>query len=194
MNPKNNSLEDDQLDKIRNPQEVAKRALVLIGIFQAATGRDKESIIKILKNNSLWSEVSELERKFLETSDVESQFISMQYSWRSESVYILLWALDYFGFDEIPKNEKNLDKIGDLLKQDDFHKSIDIENAHFRSFNEIYKILDEVYKLNWEIRDSYINKEEPQNNYHPSIIYEWHYSLSWLTKPNEEWDSITTDT
>jgi len=194
MNLENNSLDDDQLGRVRTPQEVAKRALVLIGIFQAATGRNKEAVIKILKKNSLWSEVSELEKKFLETSDDESKFISMQYSWRSESIYILLWALEHFDFEAIPKDEKNLEKIGNLLKTDDFHKIIEIKNAHLRSSNEIYKILDEVSKLNWEIRDAFINKEEPQKDYHPSIIYEWHYSLSWLTKPNEEWDSITTDT
>ena len=122
MNLENNSLDDDQLGRVRTPQEVAKRALVLIGIFQAATGRNKEAVIKILKKNSLWSEVSELEKKFLETSDDESKFISMQYSWRSESIYILLWALEHFDFEAIPKNEKNLEKIGNLLKTDDFHK------------------------------------------------------------------------
>ena len=194
MNPENNSSVDDIPNKIRTPQEVAKRVLVLVGVFQAATGRNKKAIIKILKENQLWSEVSEIEKKFLETSDDESKFISLQYSWRSESVYILLWALNKYDFQEIPKNESNLDQIRDLLKEDEFFKRIDIKNAQFRSINEIYNILEDVYKLNWEIRDAHISKKESTNDYHPSIIYEWHYALNWLTKPNEEWDYITTDT
>ena len=193
MTPENNPSMD-MLNKIKTPQEVAKRVLVLIGVFQAATGRNKEIIINLLKENQLWSEVSELEKKFLETSDEDSKFISMQYSWRAEAVYIILWALNRFDFQEIPKNESNLDQISDMVKEDDFFKKIDVTNAQFRSVNEIYNLLNDVLKINWEIRDALINKKESPNDYHPSIIYEWHFALNWLTKPDEEWDSITTDT
>lgn len=194
MTPENNSSMDDMLNKTKTPQEVAKRVLVLIGVFQAATGRNKEIIITLLKENKLWSEASEIEKKFLETTDEESKFISMQYSWRAEAVYILLWALNRFDFQEIPKNEGNLDQISDLLKEDDFFKKIDIVNAQFRSVNEIYNKLDVVQKINWEIRDALTNKKDSPNDYHPSIIFEWQYALNWLTKPNEEWDYIATDT
>jgi len=194
MDSENNSSVDDMLKKTKTPQEVAKRAQVLIGVFQAATGRNKDTIINLLKENQLWSEVSELEKKFLETSDEESKFISMQYSWRAEAVYILLWALNRFDFQEIPKNESNLDQISDMVKKDDFFKKIDVSNAQFRSINEIYNLFNDILKINWEIRDALINKKESPNDYHPSIIYEWHFALNWLTKPDEEWDSITTDT
>jgi hypothetical protein len=194
MNPENNSSVDNKLNKIRTPQEVVKRVQVLVGVFQAATGRRKEEIIQILKENHLWSEVTDLEKKFLETTDDDSKFISMQYSWRAEAVYILLWALNRFEMQELPKNEENLDQIREILKENDFLSKIDTKDVQFRSINEIYNILDKVYKIDWEIRDAYINKKEPPNDYHPSIIYEWHYALNWLTKPDEEWDYTTTDT
>ena len=122
MTSENNPSMDDMLNKIKTPQEVAKRVLVLIGVFQAATGRSKEILISLLKENQLWPEVTEIEKKYLESSDEDSKFISMQYSWRAESVYILLWTLNRFDFQEIPKNESNLDQISDLLKEDDFFK------------------------------------------------------------------------
>ena len=194
MTPENNPSMDDMLNKIKTPQKVAKRVLVLIGVFQAATGRNKETLISLLKENQLWPEVTEIEKRFLESSDEDSKFISTQYSWRAEAVYILLWTLNRFDFQEIPKNESNLDQISDLLKEDDFFKKIAVSNAQFRSVDEINNKLDEIQKINWEIRDALINKKESPNDYHPSIIYEWHYALNWLTKPDEEWDSITTDT
>jgi len=194
MTPENNSSLDDMQNKMKTPQEITKRVLILIGVFQAATGRNKETIINLLKENHLWSNVSDLEKKFLETSDEESKFISMQYSWRAEAVYILLWVLNKLDFDEIPKNENNLDQISELLKADDFFKILDINNSQLRYVDEIYNKLEEIGRLNWEIRDALINKKEPPNDYHPSIIYEWHYALNWLTKPNEEWDYIATDT
>lgn len=179
---------------IRNPQEVARRVKTLIGVFQAATGRKKEEVIKILKDKGLWSEVSENEKNFLLSPEEESRFIALQLGWRAESVYILLWALNYFNFSEIPKDETNLDQIKEFLKADDFYSKIDSDNVQLRDPEEIRDIFERVYKINWELRDAQINDKELPNGYNPSIIYEWHYALEWVIKENEEWDYIAVDT
>lgn len=76
--------------QIRTPGEVAKRVIVLLGVFQAATGRKKVEIIEILKDHHFWEEVSEIERKFLLTPSEETKFEAIQFGWRSEAVFILL--------------------------------------------------------------------------------------------------------
>jgi len=180
--------------QIRTPKEVAKRVLVLLGVFQAATGRKREEVREILKNNHLWEDVSELEKKFLLNPSENTKFEAMQFGWRSEAVFILLWTLQIVEIEEIPVDETNLDLIVDLLKDSEYYKKIDIENAHLREINEILEFLDQIQIIHWELRDASINNKEPPNNYHPSIIYEWHYALNWLVRPNEGWDYITTDT
>ena len=180
--------------QIRTPEEVTKRVVILLGIFQAATGRKKEDVINILKKNNLWEAISETERNFLLKPSDESKFEAMQFGWRSESAFILLWALKIVEKEEIPVDETNLDLIVDFLKDNEYYKKIDIENAHLRDSNEIFHLLETINIIHKELRDAAIHNKEPPNNYHPSIIYEWHYALNWLVRSNEDWDDITTDT
>jgi len=179
---------------MRKPKQVVRRVIALIGLFQAATGRDNKEIIKLLKDKGFWSDVSENEKNFLVSPEEESRFIAMQLGWRAEAVYILLWALNHFDFSEIAKDESNLEQINDLLKKDNFYLEFDIDNAQLRDPKEIYDKHDLIYRINWELRDAQINDKEIPNNYNPSIIYEWHYALKWLIEENEEWDYIAVDT
>ncbi len=179
---------------MRVPEEVAKRVIILIGIFQAATGREKKEIIEILKTINLWEGISELEGKFLLKFSEDAKFEALQFGWRSEAVFILLWALKIVDKAEIPIDESNLDLIADLLKDGQYYKKIDIKTAQLRDSSEILKLLDQVNQIHWELRDASIHNKEPPNDYHPSIIFEWHYALNWLIRPNEDWDFIRTDT
>jgi hypothetical protein len=179
---------------IRSSQEVVKRVMILLGIFQAATGREKSEIIKILRNNNLWGEVSEVERNFLLKPSEETKFEAMQFGWRSEAVFILLWALKLVNMEEIPVDETNLDLIVDILKDSNYYEKIDIHKAQLRESREIFDLLDMIYKIHWDLRDARLQNKNPPHNYHPSIIYEWHYALNWIVRPNEGWDYITTDT
>ena len=180
--------------QIRTPEEVTKRVVILLGIFQAATGRKKEELINILKKNNLWEAVSETERNFLLKPIDETKFEAIQFGWRSEAVFILLWTLKIVEKEEIPVDETNLDLIVDFLKDNEYYKKIDIANAQLRDSNEILHLLETIYSIHWELRDAKIHNKKPPNNYHPSIIYEWHYALNWLVRSNENWDDITTDT
>jgi len=180
--------------RIRSAQEVAERAIALIGVFQAATGRDKEEITKIFQQNSMWSFLTPIEQEFLLKTEVNTQYLSMQLSWRAEAVYILLWVLNELEFNQIPSDEHNLKQISNILRDDTFFNKIPLENAQLRDPKEIHNMLDKVYHIHWEIRDAQINQKPINTAYNPSIIYEWHYSLNWVTNMNIEWDDITTDT
>ncbi len=182
------------VSQIRPPEEVAKRVVILLGIFQAATGRKKEDVINFLKSNNLWEDVSKLERNFLSKPSDETKFEAMQFGWRSEAVFILLWALKLVNKEGIPVDETNLDLIVDLLKDSEYYKKISIQNAQLRDSSEIFHLLDTIDNIDWELRDAIIHNKGLPNNYHPSIIYEWHHALNWLVRSNEDWDDITTDT
>ncbi|MFW9988311.1 MAG: DUF4272 domain-containing protein [Candidatus Odinarchaeota archaeon] len=179
--------------RIRPPEEVVKRVIVLLGIFQAATGREKKEIIDILKSNNLWSDTSEIEKKFLLNHNEDTKFEAIQFGWRSEAVFILLWALKLVGEVKIPEDESNLDLIIDLLKDSEYYRKIDIKKAQLRNSEDILRLLDKIQIINSELRDASINNKKPPYKYHPSIIFEWNYALNWLVKINKDWDDLTTD-
>ena len=49
--------------------------------------------------------------------------------------------------------------------------------------------------MHWACVDARIQGEEVKGAINPSVIYERHYALNWLTKyQNQDWDNITTNT
>lgn len=180
--------------KLRSTQEVVDRIIALIGVFQAATGRDKEEVTRIFKKNHIWSFLTPVEQNYLLMQDDNTQYLSMQLSWRSEAVYILLWALKKLEFNQIPSDEHNLKQISYLLRDDAFYKKFPLKDIQLRDSEDILNMLDKIYRIHWKIRDAQLNDRPINAEYSPSIIYEWHYSLNWLTNANVEWDDITTDT
>jgi hypothetical protein len=179
--------------QIRSAPEVARRAVILLGIFQAATGRSKREIMRILNSNKLWNFVSPNEAEFLRSNQDEYSAESIELSWRSEAIYILLWALNYFDFFEWPESEHNLDEIKNMLMDDAFYTQITIEHAQFRDINDINARFDQIVEMHEAIRDAEIN-DTPVPLVPPTLIYEWHYALKWLLSPQVDWDNITTDT
>lgn len=184
----------DNIETIRTPREVAIRTIILIGIFQSATGREKQEIIDILTTNKYYEYVSEREKKFLSLPPETTRYIATQLSWRIEGVYILLWALRKVQFNQLPKTPKNLDQIKSLFKDANYYKHISVKSARLRDLEEILEIYKKVYHLHKEIRDAKAKNKEIPHEYHPSLIYEWHYSLKWLLSPEVKWDYITTET
>ena len=74
-------------------------------------------------------------------------------------------------------------------------KSEFIEKADLRSIDEILNELDKTYRMNWACVDARIKGEQVSGSINPSVIYERHYALNWLTKyQNQEWDNVQTNT
>jgi len=67
--------------------------------------------------------------------------------------------------------------------------------AQLKSKAEILDELDKTYRMNWACVDARIKGEAPTGNINPSVLYERHYALNWLTRYlNQNWDNVTTDT
>ena len=67
--------------------------------------------------------------------------------------------------------------------------------VNLRSPSEILSELDKIYRMNWACVDARIKGETVSGNINPSVVYERHYSLNWLTNhQNQNWDDVTTNT
>ena len=70
-----------------------------------------------------------------------------------------------------------------------------ISSWKIRSINEIADELDKIYRMNWACVDARIKGQSPKGSLNPSVVYERHYALNWLTNyRHQEWDNVTTDT
>jgi len=177
-------------NQIREPKKVAIRTIILIGIFQAATGREKQDIIDLFRAKNYYKHTSEQERNFLRLPNEASRYIASQLSWRIEGAYILLWTLGYFDFKTLPKTQKNLETIKPLFKDDHFYKQIPAENAQLRDKSVIFDLYETITELHREIKQAKKCEIEIPYDYHPSLVYEWHYALEWLLSQKIKWDHI----
>ena len=70
-----------------------------------------------------------------------------------------------------------------------------ISNSAIRSKSEILDELDKTYRMNWTCVDARIKGEAVSGGINPSVVYERHYALNWLTRyQNQDWDDVTTNT
>lgn len=182
------SLEDVTL---RTKDEVINRAYALMAIAVYGEGVTKEQLNRPIEEKSIRSftpkELSILSAETL--SDEQRAYAT----WRYESLYTLLWALSYFSELKYPSDICDVQKTVGLMmtpSREEFEN-----NATLRPTSEILDELDKTYRMNWACVDARINGLPVGGNINPSVIYERHYALNWLTThQNQDWDDVLTST
>jgi hypothetical protein len=185
-------VEDFTEAQFRNDKEVAERCIILYGIIFVVHGEASgEEMTEYLKEFGLWDKVSPNERTFLGNKNPIDQD-KVDYSWKIESLNVLLWSLSKFDDLELPINMCDFEHIEDLPDL-----SIDptewIEKSRLRNKEEILNQVDLIYRMHWATKDAKLNNKKIPGNFHPGIIFERHYALNWLVMYADDWDDITTD-
>ena len=82
-------IEEEHEARIRTPQEIAKRILVLTYLnYVSEEPDDRNKVVQFLKKQELWDNVSKDEEELF-TKDLSNQeYINI--SWRSEAIWLLL--------------------------------------------------------------------------------------------------------
>lgn len=180
--------------RIRTPQEIAERILILTYLNYASEVRDeKETTVAFLQANLLWDKVSDYEKQLLQKPELTQQE-KTDIFWRTEAVWLLLWVINKVDKLKLPGEKAEIDEIikrlpGFLARPNDF-----IETATIRPVTEILDILDLTYRLHWAARNARLTSKPIPANMSLSIVMERHYAINWVTYYADNWDEITTDT
>ena len=186
-------IEDYKSVKLRKPKEIAKRAMILTGIIDTAYDVDRTEIIDWLKEFNLWDSVSQFEKEYLQKETVE-QKDKLEISWRVEALNVLFWSLGMVDTLGEPTSECDLTKAHKSAKEKFGSVENFINQSELRDSEEILDETDLIYRTHWAVRDAGLNNKPFPNKYNPSIVYERHYALNWITYYQDDWDDITTDT
>jgi hypothetical protein len=106
----------------------------------------------------------------------------------------MLWSLGKVESLAFPSETCSLDLVQELMPSPDTSCDEFLLNAQTRSLSEILDETDMIYRIHWAVVESRLNGEEPPSSLNPSVVYERHYALNWLTYYAEDWDDVTTDT
>lgn len=194
INPSLPLIEDESEIHIRKASDIAKRILILTYLNIIADDEvAKQEIIEFLKNESLWDFLSGEEKSLLAKEKLTVKD-KVNLSWRSEAIWILLWAIKKVDILQLPTEECNVADILNLLPSFFEPTKEFIYTAHIRESSEILDMSDFIYRLHWAVRDSKLKGQDIPNGMNAGVIYERHYAINWITCYEDDWDEITTDT
>ncbi len=182
------ALDDTQ---IRDLQSVIDRAYALMIIAARGEGVPVDRLQKPIDDKKINS-FTPAEQRILSQEELSDQDRSYA-TWRYESLYTLLWVLNILPDLKYPSEICNVEEVVSSILQpgrEEFE-----QGCKLRSGDEILDELDKTYRMNWACVDARINNQQVGGGIEPSIIYERHYALNWLTNyQNQEWDDVQTNT
>lgn len=186
-------IEKEQESKIRSPQDIAKRILILTYLcYISNVEEDKFEIIEFLKTENLWASVTEDEQKlFLKDKLTEKEKINL--SWRSEGIWLLLFTINKIEKLELPQQEIEMESIFNEIPDFMTGTKEFIKSAMIRPASEILGIWDLTYRIHWALRNVELNNLTPLD-FDTSIVLERHHAINWVINSSLNWDDITTDT
>lgn len=185
-------IESEAEANIQEENEVELRALCLVVVAVKGEGLEQEVVDDLVSRYGLVKYLTPKERAFID-NPTPTQHDKVQFVWRYESAWVMLWALGFI--EELPRP----DQIADVPKLAEIVRSNTTESfqakGKLRKPSELLDQTDLIYRYHWAVTDARINGRESPAGLDGSVVYERHYSLNWLIGyMDEEWDDISTDT
>jgi hypothetical protein len=193
--PINNSLpvietQDDA--KRRAREEVAYRTLALLVVAIKGDCMDQAFVECLVREYGLQPCLTPRERAFVKNESPHEQDV-INFKWRYESAWTLLWALRYV--DKLAKPEAICDVQRAVAFMKERTAAQFVADARLRPLAEILDQADLIYRYDWAVVDARVKGTDVPAGLDPGVTYERHYALNWLVGYlDQEWDHITTDT
>jgi len=185
-------IESSENVMLRSLSEVIDRAYALLIISVIGEGGiEKERLNAVIADKKINS-FSPREKEVFAMDQLDDNTRAYA-TWRYESLNVLLWALGKIETLVYPSDICNVQEVvGAMIKpsREEFENSV-----RLKSKQEILDELDKIYRMNWACVDARIKGQAPTGNINPSVVYERHYALNWLTRYlDQNWDNVSTDT
>jgi hypothetical protein len=181
-------------DEVRSPQEIARRALALFGVWGIATSAPRDDVLEWLEDSDLREALSPDELKFVDNLH-PSEKLKINFSWHCERLIVLLWALKLI--DRLPDADEQCDtSVFDCLPPfSDQSVEQFISNATTRSEDELWEEADRTLDLHWQARDARLNNRKPKDPVDLEVVQERHHAINWVIGyEGLDWDEVTADT
>ena len=186
---------------LRTKVEVVQRAWALYIVLAKAFEMEEGPLNELIEDLGARSWLSPKELEFIEPR--RGAFVSNQdeilgeqrtrFSWRYESLSVILWSLGFIHELSIPDAQCDVEVIEELFSNND---PADFEaKANLRTPGEILDEADLIYRYHWATTQARLEGKESPAGLDSGIVYERHYALNWLIGYQDQpWDAVTTDT
>jgi len=155
-----------------------------------AKGLEQEAVEASIEERGMRDLFTPRERAFI--ADPEpSQHDRIQFSWRCEAAWVLLWALRLV-VGPLGRPERRCDSslLFTIVSGDP-----NLARLGLRSANDILNEADLIYRYHWAVRQAGLDGKPPPAGLDDEVTVERHHALNWLIRYcDDDWDDVTTDT
>jgi len=185
-------IETEAEAKRRSTEGVAHRAIALCLVAVKGEGLEQEPLLKLVAKYRAEDYFTPKEEVFIHNAD-PTQHDRVQFAWRYECYWVLLWALGFVDRLSQPREICDVPRAVGILR--DLGREGFLKEAKLRSQNEILDAADLIYRYDWAVVDARVNGREAPPGLDPGVVMERHYALNWLIgAEDEDWDDIHTNT
>jgi hypothetical protein len=185
-------IEDSKDAKTRSADDIAKRAIAVCLTAVKGEGIEQATIDSLVKKYGADKFFSPKEAAFIKNPNPTQQE-RINFSWRYECYWVLLWTLGYVDKLERPEGACDVAKAVSFLRDRDAAQFL--KDAKLRPIAAILDEADLIYRYHWAVVDARVKKKEAPAKLEGGVVQERHYVLNWLIGyMDQEWDDISTDT
>jgi hypothetical protein len=186
-------IEDEETATIRQLEEVAWRTMALNVVAVKGEGLEQERVLGIIEQYNLEHTFTLKEREFI-FSGAPSDRDRIQFTWRYECYWVLLWALNYA--DELGRPDRICDVPRAVSVMVERTAEEFIRGARLRSTSEILDATDLIYRYDWACVDAWLKGKSAPASLDAGVVIERHHALNWLVgyPDNADWDDVSADT
>jgi Domain of unknown function (DUF4272) len=176
----------------RSKDEIAWRAMALLVVAVKGEGLEHERVLEIVDEYGLQPHLTKKEAAFI-YDPLPTEHDRIQFVWRYEAAWVLLWSLGYVDELPIPAGICDVPRAVGFMR--DRTPSEFIRDARLRPLDKILDEADLIYRYHWAVVDSRVNDKAVPASLNPSVTLERHYALNWLIGyMGQDWDDVSTDT
>ena len=176
----------------RSKEEVALRALCVLFVAAKGEGLEGELAERVLESYELRPHLTPDELDFV-TDNSPSQNDRIQFTWRHEAAWTLLWALGFV--PQLGKPARICDVGFAASTMAERTTSQFIEDCELRPIADILDQADLIYRYHWAVRNALIKGQQVPGALNPGVTQERHHALNGLIGYDDQpWDQVETHT
>jgi uncharacterized protein DUF4272 len=159
----------------RSKEEVALRTLSLLVVAAKGEGLEEELVERILESYELRPHLTPKELAFV-LDNSPSQHDRLQFTWRNEAAWTLLWALGFVA--QLGKPVQICDVKFAVETMTERTTTQFIEDSELRPVGDILDQADLIYRYHWAVRNARIKGQQVPAALDPGVTEERHYALN----------------
>jgi hypothetical protein len=192
VNPFLPTIADSTQTNSRTHEAVVRRTLAVLCTAVKGEGLDRKTVETLIDDFGVRDDLSPDEKAFIEQEN-PSTFDRVQFAWRYEAAWAMLWALSAVDTLEPPRQIVDVRSIGAIVRGETV-ESLKAKTK-LRPIEEILDEADLIYRYRWALVQAQLKDREPPGRLDPGVALERHRALNWLIGYlGQEWDDVTPDT